>query len=232
MPLNGRIGGSSRRGQRVDLSDEAMKQLELARQARREEQKAQRMERKSPVQPPIRTEMKEIGVILPVELRPGERVSGSVVEDPPKYDGGQDLRLVRMKLPLESPGMAATLGGWQLEAAGEGPQRADGPVTFTVPHASEFSVTLRQVGNPTRAVSRPVLRRGPSRGIHHTRSRQLHLRLKPTRFASRVTCVPSVDLSAGTAPRPYSLSAAGRHALSQKQKIPLTLAFQPDCRRV
>ena len=54
------------------------------------------------------------------QLRPGERVSGSVVEDPQKYDGVQDLRVIRMELPLESQGEAATLGGWALEAPGEG----------------------------------------------------------------------------------------------------------------
>ncbi len=136
--------------------DEAMKQLEIAWQTRREEQKAQRMERKSPVQSPIVTVKKEIGLILPAQPRPGERVSGSVVEDPEKYDGRQDLGVIRMDLPLESQGEAATLRGWAFEAAGEGPQRADGPLTFTVPHASEFSVTLRQLGNPARAVSRLV----------------------------------------------------------------------------
>jgi hypothetical protein len=136
---------------------EAAKQVALARQARREEEKARRIERLTPIQPPITTVMKEVGVVLPAALRPGERVSGSVVEDPEKYEGIEDLKLVRMELPFESQGAAATLGGWIFEVAGESPQRADGPVAFTVPRgASEFSVTLRQVGNPAHSVSRPV----------------------------------------------------------------------------
>jgi hypothetical protein len=136
--------------------DEAMKQLEMARQAQRQERKVQRMERMTPVQPPITMVVKEIGVILPAQLRRGERVSGSVVEGPQKYEGIQGLRSIRMELPFESQGEAATLRGWAFEGAGEGPQPADGPVTFIVPQASEFSVTLRQAGNPARAVSRPV----------------------------------------------------------------------------
>jgi len=136
--------------------DEAMKQLELARQAHREEQKKQRMQPKSPIKPPITTMVKEVGVILPAQLRPGERVSGSLVEDPKKYDGAQDLRVIRLKLPMESQGEAATLAGWAFEAPGEHSQRADGPATFTVPHTSELTLTLRQVGNPARSVSRTV----------------------------------------------------------------------------
>jgi len=133
--------------------DEAMKQLELARQAQREAQKLQHVERKLPVQPPVTTVVKQIGVVLPAQLCPGGRVSGSVVEDPQKYDGVQDLRVIRMDLPLESQSEAASLGGWAFEAPGEGPQPADGPAVFTVPRASELTVTLRQVGNPARAVS-------------------------------------------------------------------------------
>ncbi|MGH9430902.1 MAG: hypothetical protein ACRD3T_05110, partial [Terriglobia bacterium] len=60
---------------------EVMKQLAFARQARVEEEKVERMAPKTPVTRPITTELKEIDVILPAALRPGDRVSGSVVED-------------------------------------------------------------------------------------------------------------------------------------------------------
>ena len=154
-PASEESGGAPKKVKEL-TRDEAMKQLELARQAQREEQKIQRMERESPVQPPVATVVKQIGVILPAQLRPGERVSGSVVENPQKYDGVQDLKIIRMELPFDSQGKAATLRGWTFEAADEGPQRADGPVAFTVPRASRFTITLRQVGNPNRAVSRAV----------------------------------------------------------------------------
>ena len=136
--------------------DQVMKQLELARQARREEQKVQRTERKAPTQASSTIVVKEFGVILPAQLRPGERVSGSVVEDPQKYDEVQDLTVIRLKLPMESQGEAATLAGWTFEAPGGSPQPADAPTTFTVPRTSEFPLTLRQVGNPGRSVSSEV----------------------------------------------------------------------------
>lgn len=113
------------------------------------------MQPETPVQPPITTTNREIGVILPAQLRRGERVSGSVVEDPQTYDRMPGLRVVRMTLPFESPGEAATLRGWTIAAAGKSPQPADGPVTFTVPlRAAEFSLTLRRAGNE--GVSRSV----------------------------------------------------------------------------
>jgi YD repeat-containing protein len=133
--------------------NEAMKQLELARQARREEQKVQRMERKSPIQPSTTTGVKELSVILPAHLRPGERVSGSIVEDSQKYDEVQDISVIRIKLPMGSEGEGAALAAWAFEAPGEHPQRADGPTTFTVPHSSQLTLRLRQVRNPARSVS-------------------------------------------------------------------------------
>jgi hypothetical protein len=151
--------------------EEAMKQLELARQAQREEQKIQHMQPKSPIRPPVTTQVKEVGVVLPAQLRPGERVSGSVVEDPTKYDGVQDLRVITLKLPMESQGEAATLAGWAFEVPGEHSQRADGPTTFTVPHTSEFTLTLRQVGNPARSASRAVAVAKNSQPKKHLTSR-------------------------------------------------------------
>lgn len=161
--------------------DEAMKQLELARQAQREDQKVRRMERKSPIQPPITAAVKQIGVIVPAELHPGERVSGSVVDDPQKYEGVQNLGVIQMELPAESQGEAATLGGWAFEAAAdEGPQRADGPIVFTVPSGPEFTVTLRQVGNPAHAVSH---------AITVAKNSQLQKRTKSLAFEAPALCL-------------------------------------------
>jgi hypothetical protein len=129
--------------------DEAIKQLELARQAQREEQRM----RNSAVPSAITTQVKELDIVLPAQLRPGERVSGSVVEDPQKYDGVQGLKVIRMKLPMDSQGEASTLESWTLDVPGEGPQRADAPATFIVPRVSALTLTLRQAGNPARSVS-------------------------------------------------------------------------------
>ncbi|HUY15190.1 MAG TPA: hypothetical protein VMX16_16405 [Terriglobia bacterium] len=134
---------------------EVMKELSFARQARVEQQKVERMSPMTPVTPPITTESGEIDVILPADLRPGDRVSGSVVENAGNYNGVPGIHIVPMRLPFESQGAAASLRGWTFEAAGSGRQLANGPVTFTVPAGKPgFNITLREVGNPTHAVSR------------------------------------------------------------------------------
>lgn len=212
--------------------DEAMKLLELARQARREEQKAQRMERKSSVQPPIRTvmKMKQIGVILPAHLRAGERVSGSLVEDPKKYDGRPDLRLVRMDLPLESQGDATSLRGWTFEVAGEDPQRADGPVTFTVPQASELSVTLRQAGNPAHAVSRLVSAAPAAEQRPPQKPPTSPAFEAPALCLKGGLCVVRGPFN-GDSSKTLLPSAGGRRPSSPKQKIPFISAFPAEYQR-
>src|SRR5450755_988796 len=59
--------------------EEVMQHLAAARQAAQAEQKSQRIKPKAPVQTPITTTNKEVGVVLPARLRPGQRVSGRVV---------------------------------------------------------------------------------------------------------------------------------------------------------
>jgi hypothetical protein len=145
---------------------EVMKQLTFAREARAEQEKVARMGRMTPVTPPIRTEEKQADVILPRDLRPGEHVSGSVVESARNFENLPGIRIIRMRLPFETKGAAATLRGWTVEAAGSARQLAIEPVTFTVPReGSEFTVTLRQVGDPAQAVSErvPINRTGKSK---------------------------------------------------------------------
>ncbi|HUI43002.1 MAG TPA: hypothetical protein VL523_13645 [Terriglobia bacterium] len=136
---------------------EVMEELAEARQALRSQEKVRRLAPQPPVQPPITASEREIGVVLPADLEPGERVSGSVVDGPGQYDGNPGLQVIRLKLPFESKGAAATLAGWTFVAANGEPQHADGPVTFTVPRgAAELTVALRQTGNPAQAVSSAI----------------------------------------------------------------------------
>ena len=65
--------------------DEVMKHLEAARELARREQKIERIQPETPVHPPITTVQQEVGLVLPAQLRPGERVSGSLVENPDQY---------------------------------------------------------------------------------------------------------------------------------------------------
>jgi len=135
--------------------DEVMQHLEAARKTARQEQKIGHMLPMTPVQPPITTANKEVGLALPAQVRPGERVSGRVVENPDQYDGMPDVTVTRVAVPFESVGEASKLWGWILEAPGESQQRADGPITFVVPaEGSGLNITFRQAGNPAHSVSK------------------------------------------------------------------------------
>ncbi len=135
--------------------EEVMQHLEAARKAARQEQKIGRMQPMTPVKPPITTGNKEVGLVLPAQVRAGERVSGSVVENPDQYDGMPELTVTRVAIPFESAGEASRLWGWYFEAPGESQQRADGPITFVVPSGgSGLNITFRQAGNPTHFVSK------------------------------------------------------------------------------
>ncbi len=135
--------------------DEVMKHLDAARKMAQQEQKTGHMQTMPPVQPPITSANKEVGVVLPAHARPGERVSGSVVENPDQYAGLPDVTVTRVAVPFESQGEASHLSGWTVETPGESPQRADGPITFAVPSGSStINVTFRQNGNPTHSVSK------------------------------------------------------------------------------
>ena len=135
--------------------DEVMQHLDAARKTARQEQKIGHMLPATPVQPPITTANREVGLVLPAVVRPGERVSGKVVENPEQYEGMPEVTVTRMAVPFESVGEASKLWGWFFEAPGETQQRADGPITLVVPPAgSGLNITFRQAGNPSHSVSK------------------------------------------------------------------------------
>ena len=137
--------------------EEVMQHLEAARKAARNEQKTAHMMPATPVQPPITTANKEVGLVLPAQVHPGDRVSGRVVENPDQYDGTPGVTVTRVAVPFESVGEASRLWGWLVETPGEGQQRADGPITFVVPSAGPgMNITFRQAGNPAHSVSRTL----------------------------------------------------------------------------
>ncbi|MGO9519862.1 MAG: hypothetical protein ACLPND_22725 [Candidatus Korobacteraceae bacterium] len=137
--------------------EEVMHHLEAARKSARQEQKTAHMMPATPVQPPIITANKEVGLVLPAQVHSGERVSGRVVENPDQYDGMPGVTVTRVAVPFESAGEASRLWGWLVETPGEGQQRADGPITFIVPGAgSGLNITFRQAGNPAHSVSKTL----------------------------------------------------------------------------
>jgi hypothetical protein len=137
--------------------EEVMKNLEAARETARREQKIGRVQPKTPVHPPIPMAPHEVGLILPSELRPGDRVSGTVVENPDQYSEMPEVTVTRVTVPFESVGEASRLAGWLFETAGEEQRRADGPITLVVPrHGSELDITFRQGGNPAHSVTQTL----------------------------------------------------------------------------
>jgi hypothetical protein len=137
--------------------EEVIKHLDAARKTARQEQKGSHMMPATPVQPPITTANKEVGLVLPAEVRSGERVSGRVVENPDPYDGMPGVTVTRVAIPFESVGEASRLWGWFFEAPNEGQQRADGPITFVVPSAGAgLNVTFRQAGDLAHSVSKTL----------------------------------------------------------------------------
>jgi hypothetical protein len=136
--------------------DEVMKNLEVARKIAQREQKIESIQSRTPVHPPITTAPREVGVVLPAQLHPGERVSGTVVENPDQYGGMPEVTVTRVAVPFESAGEASRLSGWLFEAEGEEPRRADGQITLVVPRGSGLKITFRQAGNPAHSVSQTL----------------------------------------------------------------------------
>ena len=60
--------------------------------------------------PAAASNVREVGLILPSHVRPGERVSGSVVENPADYENMSQLIVTRFALPFAASGNASTLG--------------------------------------------------------------------------------------------------------------------------
>jgi len=134
--------------------DEVMHSLEAARKAAHQAQNIGNMQPATPLHPPILTVQRVVGMIFPAQLRPGERVSGRVVENPDQYDETPEITVQRVALPFASAGEASRLSGWLFEIAGEEPQRADGPITLLVPpRSAALNITFRQAGNPAHSVS-------------------------------------------------------------------------------
>jgi hypothetical protein len=94
------------------------------------------------------TQMKEVGVVLPSHIRAGERVSGSVVENPADYANMSQVTVTRFSLPFAATGPGSTLAGWSVLLSGEPPQPADGPIALSIPPGQvELAMMFQQAGN-------------------------------------------------------------------------------------
>ncbi len=103
------------------------------------------------------TTVKEVGFLLPSHVRPGERVSGSVVENPADYENMSQLMVTRFALPFGA-GATATLDGWSVEISGESPQPANGAIALTIPPGQvAIAVLFRPAGNVGAPVSHSIM---------------------------------------------------------------------------
>ena len=112
---------------------EVVQALDAARKNAQHPAKELSMHPFAPVPQPTTAPSSEVGIVVPAQIRPGERVSGIVTRDANKYDGISEVSVMRLAVPFESAGKASGLSGWTFETEGEAPQSAEGPITFIAP---------------------------------------------------------------------------------------------------
>ncbi len=137
-------------------NEQALKQLNEARSAAQAQEKAARLEPKSPAGPVVEGHKAEIGIVLPAQISAGERISGSVTAEPARFEGIPGLTVLRISVPQETTDRLS-LRDWAIQAPGESPQQADSPFTLSAPTAaSEFKLTLQRAGDLAPAISQTV----------------------------------------------------------------------------
>jgi hypothetical protein len=100
---------------------------------------------------------KEVGIVIPAQLRAGAQVSGSIVENPGRFAKHPELLVTRVTLPFPSAGDGSTLAGWTFARKGATPQSAAEPFSFVVPSgASALEFTLSRTGDPSTSFSGKV----------------------------------------------------------------------------
>ena len=160
-------------------AEEVMQQLARARAA-----KPQPAIRTTPPPPVTGNNVAEVGFILPAQIRPGERVSGSVVDDPGDYENSPEVMVTRVALPFAATGKATTLAGWQVEISGEPPQAADGPIALTVPPGQlALAVLFRQADSAGTPVSKTIHLPATQRGQSPAKGKG------PTSYLAPAVCV-------------------------------------------
>ncbi len=136
--------------------EEIVQHLDAARKPAPQDERAARL-RKLMAAPAGTSGQREVALVLPAQVLPGERISGIIAEDPAIYEGLAEVTVTKLAVPFESGGEAESLHGWLFEAPGEKQQRADGPITFVVPRGTaSVTVVLRQGGNPAHFVSQTL----------------------------------------------------------------------------
>ncbi len=166
-------------------ADEVTQQLTRARQA------PPQAPREAPRQgaPGTGSNVREVGLIFPAQTRAGERVSGSVVDDPSDYEDNPEVIVTRVAIPFAASGSAATLSGWQVEISGEPPQSANGPIALTVPPGLGLAVLFRQADNAGAPVAKTIKLAGAARANGAVRGVSSGNRKLPSSYLAPAVCV-------------------------------------------
>jgi hypothetical protein len=137
-------------------ADEVTQQLARARQAA-QQSPTNVVNTKPPAATGANSNVKEVGLVLPANLHAGERISGSVVDDPSNYQDVPDVMVTPIALPATASGSAAGLSGWQVEISGQPPQSAAGPIGLTIqPRQTALAVLIRQADGSGAPVSKTI----------------------------------------------------------------------------
>ncbi len=155
-------GGGAHEARRFSV-EEVMRHLEAARKNASAEKEFGRLHG----YPTGAATSNEIGLVLPAEVYPGERISGTLVEAPDHYVESTGVRVVRIRLPIEPGEKVSGMSGWMFDAPGEEAQRADGPITMVAPRGgSEMKIVLRKTANPDQVVEQTVKFSQPAQPVH------------------------------------------------------------------
>jgi hypothetical protein len=195
--------------------EEALKMLAAARTAATAQQKSERMTAKNPVTPSATPTDIKFALVIPANLIPGQRLSGSVQENPYLFRLRPDLIVQELNLSMPPGSEASKLSGWRVEIAGSQPQRADTPFTFTVPNnGSQIDVKLYPEGDAGHAVTRNI-------AFQKTSSKQA--KPKPG-YVAQALCV-----AGDVCPIAGQFSGDATNSLASFDETPATIAAEtPD----
>jgi len=136
--------------------DEVMQSLAAARATALAAEKSKSLQPKAALEAASSKMKQDIGLVLPAQLRPGQRVSGSLVLDPDRFADEPDLTVTRISLPFSSAADASNLRSLMFELKGAAPQPAEESISFDVPVRGPIEFTLKQGNDPSVATSGKV----------------------------------------------------------------------------
>lgn len=98
-----------------------------------------------------------VGIVLPADSKPGERVSGSVVTDPASYQGIPALRVETLSVPLSRDASGkVTLRGMVMSTGDGKSQPAEDGWSTVVPPNGKINIGVGPVDQPSQLVKKDI----------------------------------------------------------------------------